>query len=83
MRAADSYDFTVVSGTAMQYLQDWDLGDLVTVISDPLNTVVDERILEVEEVYDASGAQITPTVGEPEKTLQEKISGGSNGGGSY
>ena len=83
MRAADSYDFTVVSGTAMQYLQDWDLGDLVTVISDPRNTVVDERILEVEEVYDASGAQITPTVGEPEKTLQEKISGGSSGGGSY
>ena len=90
MRAADSYDFTVLNGQTLQYLCDWDLGDLVTVMSDGMNTMVDERVLEVEEVYDTSGVQITPTVGEPEKTLQEKISnsnsgtyvGDSTGGGS-
>ena len=79
MRAANSYDFTVLNGQTLQYLRDWDLGDLVTVMSDGMNTMIDERVLEVEEVYDTSGVQITPTVGEPEKTLQEKLSNSSNG----
>ena len=86
--AADSYDFTALA-TTLQYLRDWDLGDLVTVMSEELGMTIHERILEVEEAYDASGVQITPTVGEPEKTLQEKLtgsgtsySGGSGGGGT-
>lgn len=88
MCAADSYDFTAVS-TTLQYLKDWDLGDLVTVMSEGFGMTVHERVLEVEEAYDSSGVQITPTVGEPEKTLQEKLtgsvtssSGGSGGGGT-
>lgn len=89
MQAADSYDFTVLNGTALQYMRDWNLGDLVTVMSDGMNTMIDQRVLEVEEVYDTSGTEITPTVGQPEKTLQEKLSnssgtyvGDSAGGGS-
>ena len=79
MQAADSYDFTVSNGTALQYMRDWNLGDLVTVMSDGMNTMIDQRVLEVEEVYDTSGTEITPTVGQPEKTLQEKLSNSSSG----
>lgn len=47
------------------YRQDWDLGDIVTVQYTKLGLSTNQRITEVEEVYENGTATVTPTFGTP------------------
>lgn len=48
-----------------RYRQDWDLGDIVTVQYTKLGLTTNQRITEVEEVYENGTATVTPTFGTP------------------
>ena len=48
-----------------RYRQDWDLGDIVTVQYTKLGLTTNQRITEVEEVYENGTAAVTPTFGTP------------------
>lgn len=48
-----------------RYRQDWDLGDIVTVQYTKLSITTNQRVTEVEEVYENGTATITPTFGTP------------------
>lgn len=47
------------------YRQDWDLGDIVTVQYTRLGITTNQRITEVEEVYENGTETVTPTFGTP------------------
>lgn len=47
------------------YRQDWDLGDIVTVQYTKLGLSKNQRVTEVEEVYESGTATVTPTFGTP------------------
>jgi len=47
------------------YLSDWDLGDVVTIESKRWNKAIDQRITEVEEIYENNTETITPVFGDP------------------
>lgn len=55
------------------YKDDWDLGDIVTIIDKKWGIKVNSRITQVEETYDISGVQIIPTFGYNVPTLIDKI----------
>lgn len=48
-----------------RYRQEWDLGDIVTVQYTKLGLTANQRVTEVEEVYENGTATITPTFGTP------------------
>jgi len=48
-----------------RYRQDWDLGDIVTVQYTKLGLTTNQRITEVEEVYENGTVAVTPTFGTP------------------
>lgn len=73
-----------------EYKKTWDLGDIVTTLNKKLGLRVDNRVVEIREVYESNGFKVEPTFGSPIPTLGEKIkqmtdssSGGSSGGGGY
>lgn len=47
----------------------WDLGDWVLIEDDEMDVGMLKQITEVEETYDAGGISITPTYGDPVRTL--------------
>lgn len=46
------------------YKKDWDIGDLVTVRKKEWGITLNERVTEVQEVYEDGGMSITPTFGD-------------------
>lgn len=52
------------------YMEDWDLGDIVTVHSAELGLVSHARVAEVEELYERGTVRILPVFGSP---LPEKL----------
>lgn len=55
------------------YRQDYDLGDIVTVMDRKWGVRVDTRITEVEEVYEDGRLEITPTFGNRIPTVSQMI----------
>ena len=53
-----------------EYMTDWDLGDIVTVEYTRLGITMNERVTEVEEVFEGGVATYTPVFGSP---LPEKL----------
>ena len=56
-----------------EYKVDYDLGDIVTIISDKWGLQLDTRITEIEEVYENGEFQIYPTFGNNIPTILDKI----------
>ena len=52
------------------YMEDWDLGDIVTIQSAELGLVSHARVTEVEELYERGTVRILPVFGSP---LSEKL----------
>lgn len=68
-----SMEWDVPATSSLQYRKDWNLGDLVTVDKTRWGVQFDQRIVEVEEVYDETTGPdglITPVFGSP---LPEKL----------
>ena len=57
---------TVIDTSAQQfiYLEDWNLGDIITTVNKRLNITLKKNILKIEEFYDESGKNITVTFGD-------------------
>ena len=53
----------------LKYRTEYDLGDIVTVRNDKWGKVISQRITEVTEVYDNTSNAITPTFGNPARTI--------------
>lgn len=47
-----------------EYSKDWDLGDIVTTGDSSIETFIDERITEVEEIYESGTTTIYPVMGD-------------------
>lgn len=57
----------------LRYKQDFDLGDIVTVIDKKWNIRVNTRITEIEEIYEANKEEINVVFGNNIPTLIDKI----------
>lgn len=55
------------------YMQDWDLGDVVTIQNSALGIETDERITEVKESYEQNKFSVQPTFGARQKNLLDEI----------
>lgn len=65
-----SLDASALDTGQYQYITDWDLGDIVTVMHRKWGVTISERITEVEEIYEKGTQKIIPTFGNP---LPEKL----------
>lgn len=61
---------TAVDMENFAYLQDWDLGDIVTTGDSSIGITMNERVTEVEEVYEKGSVTIYPVTG---KTKSETL----------
>lgn len=68
---AENFSGTVAESETTIYKQDYDLGDIVTVIDNRWNKEISARITEVEEVDDTSGSRIVVYFGTTEPTLAD------------
>jgi hypothetical protein len=57
----------------LKYKIDFDIGDIVTMLSKRWNVTLDSRIIEIEEVYEENGLDINITFGANIPTLIDKI----------
>ncbi|AQT85699.1 hypothetical protein ERICIV_00897 [Paenibacillus larvae subsp. larvae] len=55
------------------YKKDFDLGDIITAISEKYGMAVQARITEIEEIYDTNGFSVHATLGNNIPTLIDKI----------
>ena len=56
-----------------KYLEDWDLGSIVTVKSERLGITQDKKVTAVKEIYERGKIQIIPTLGKRNKTIIDEI----------
>ena len=62
-------NFQGAVGFKLKYRTEYDLGDIVTARNDKWGKVISQRITEVTEVYDNTSNAITPTFGNPARTI--------------
>jgi hypothetical protein len=70
---AHSFEVTVNNRSNLTYKVDYDLGQVVQVISKKWGVSMTARIVEVEENYDGNGQSINITFGKAELTISQKI----------
>lgn len=68
-----SFDVIVNNRSNLTYKTDYNLGQIVQVISKKWGVTMTARIEEVEESYDAEGQSINVTFGKAELTIAQKI----------
>jgi hypothetical protein len=68
-----SFDVIVNNHSNLIYKTDYDLGQIVQVISKKWGVTMTARIEEVEESYDAEGQSINVTFGKSELTIAQKV----------
>ncbi|MBU3216644.1 siphovirus ReqiPepy6 Gp37-like family protein [Clostridium estertheticum] len=81
-----TFDSKININSNLKYKTDYDLGDIITIISKKWEVTLDSRITEIQEVYEEAGLSINITFGNNIPTLIDKIklklqsnSSGSNG----
>lgn len=60
-----SFEVGIKSSSQFRYKTDWDLGDIVTGKQTTWGISMDQRITEVEEVFEGDAMSVTPTMGTP------------------
>ena len=60
----------------LKYKTDFNLGDMIKVVSKRWGVSMTVRITEIEESYDRSGMSLGVTFGKPLLTLAQKLKGG-------
>jgi hypothetical protein len=69
----ESFETSILPYSNFVYEQDWDLGDIVTVMNKKLNKSYDLRVTEVKEIYETNGFNLEATFGKPFPTIVEVI----------
>ena len=73
---AHSFDAEVNPHGNLRYKVDFDLGQMVTVLSKKWGVTLSARITEIEESYDASGQSLNIVFGKGALSLLQKLKGG-------
>lgn len=60
-----SFEAGIKSSSQFKYMVDWNLGDIVTGKQTAWGISMDQRVTEVEEVYENDAMTVTPTLGTP------------------
>lgn len=60
-----SFEAGIKSSSQFRYTEDWNLGDIVTGKQTEWGVAMDQRVTEVEEVYENDAMTVTPTLGTP------------------
>lgn len=68
-----TFDSKINLNSNLKYKVDFDLGDVVTIVSKKWGLTLDTRITEIEEIYEESGQSINITFGNNIPTLIDKI----------
>lgn len=68
-----SFEAEINTQSNLSYKEDYDVGDIVTVIEPNWGIKIDARITKIEETYQDGKSSITATFGESMPTLIEKI----------
>lgn len=68
-----TFDSTINSNANLTYKKDFDLGDIVTCVSKRWDLVINARITQIEEIYEAKGQSINITFGNNVPTLIDKL----------
>ena len=68
-----TFDSKINLNSNLKYQVDFDLGDIITIVSKKWNITLDSRITEIEETYEESGQQINITFGNSLPTLIDKL----------
>lgn len=60
-----SFEVGIKSSSQFRYMDDWNLGDIVTGKQTEWGVSMDQRVTEVEEVFENDSMTVTPTLGNP------------------
>lgn len=60
-----SFEAGIKSSSQFRYTVDWNLGDIITGKQTKWGVAMDQRVTEVEEVYESDAITVTPTLGTP------------------
>lgn len=60
-----SFEAGIKSSSQFRYMEDWNLGDIVTGKQTEWGVTMDQRVTEVEEVFENDAMSVTPTLGTP------------------
>lgn len=71
--ASESLKGNVIQSGPFSYLEDYDLGDVVTIKSVAMGVEQDARITEVEEVYEKGSLTVSLTFGKRKPTILDEI----------
>ncbi len=73
MARVESVTCEALPNDSFAYLTDWDLGSVVTVMSDALGIMQAQKVTAVKEVYERGRVQVFPTLGKRNKTILDEI----------
>lgn len=65
LEPVESFECDVEPNGNFIYKEDYDLGDVVTLMREDWGIKIDKRITEIQEIYENGGMGITPTLGNP------------------
>lgn len=68
-----TFESQIVDFGSFIYLQDWDIGDIVTAQNRKWGVTLDSRVVEVKEIYEVDGLQLEATFGSNIPTILDKI----------
>jgi hypothetical protein len=68
-----TFDSKINLKSSPKYKADFDLGDVVTIVSKKWGITIDSRISEIEETYEESGQQVNITFGNSIPTIIDKL----------
>ncbi|WP_313758572.1 siphovirus ReqiPepy6 Gp37-like family protein [Tissierella sp.] len=73
LKKVESFDSKINLKSNLIYKEDFDLGDIVTVLNKKWGVIIDARITEIEEVYESNGFNVNIIFGNDAPGLIEKI----------
>lgn len=73
LQEVQTFDSTINLQSNLKYKTDFDLGDIVTVVSKKWGLILDTRITEISEIYEESGVRVEVTFGNSIPTLTSMI----------
>lgn len=70
-----SLESELLTNSNLVYRQDYDLGDIVTIVNRKWGVMMDARITEITEVYEVSGFRLSAVFGSSAPTLISRVKG--------
>lgn len=72
-KAIETFESSVIPYGSFNYMQDWDLGDIVTIMDRKWSITLNSRITEIKEIYETNGFNLECTFGNNIPTIIDNI----------